>query len=95
MSESNLPKVVSRDEWLVARKELLISEKEAIRVSSVHRWDAKDGQEIADQNAGLLPESCAITTIVGFRLRPGAPLPLPCHCVCNPWISLASPSQKI
>lgn len=31
MSEMNLPEVVSRDEWLAARKELLVSEKEALR----------------------------------------------------------------
>ncbi|WP_433291687.1 DUF899 domain-containing protein [Actinoplanes sp. CA-030573] len=31
MSEMNLPEVVSRDEWLAARKELLASEKEALR----------------------------------------------------------------
>jgi predicted dithiol-disulfide oxidoreductase (DUF899 family) len=31
MSDNNLPEVVSRDEWLAARKELLISEKEAVR----------------------------------------------------------------
>jgi predicted dithiol-disulfide oxidoreductase (DUF899 family) len=31
MSENRLPKVVSRDEWLLARKELLVQEKEATR----------------------------------------------------------------
>ena len=31
MSDSNLPDVVSREEWLAARKELLIREKEAVR----------------------------------------------------------------
>ena len=31
MSEKNLPEVVSRDEWLAARKELLTAEKEATR----------------------------------------------------------------
>jgi predicted dithiol-disulfide oxidoreductase (DUF899 family) len=31
MSESNLPEIVLRDEWLAARKELLTSEKEALR----------------------------------------------------------------
>jgi predicted dithiol-disulfide oxidoreductase (DUF899 family) len=31
MTETNLPDVVSRDEWLAARKQLLVSEKEAVR----------------------------------------------------------------
>jgi predicted dithiol-disulfide oxidoreductase (DUF899 family) len=31
MTETELPEIVSRDEWLVARKELLASEKEAVR----------------------------------------------------------------
>jgi predicted dithiol-disulfide oxidoreductase (DUF899 family) len=31
MTETNLPEVVSREQWLVARKELLVSEKEAVR----------------------------------------------------------------
>ncbi|GIM91394.1 DUF899 domain-containing protein [Paractinoplanes toevensis] len=31
MTDNNLPEIVSRDEWLVARRELLVSEKEAVR----------------------------------------------------------------
>jgi predicted dithiol-disulfide oxidoreductase (DUF899 family) len=31
MTGNNLPKIVSRDEWLLARKELLVAEKEATR----------------------------------------------------------------
>ncbi|MEU4236334.1 DUF899 domain-containing protein [Actinoplanes sp. NPDC026619] len=31
MTETNLPEIVSREQWLVARKELLVSEKEAVR----------------------------------------------------------------
>jgi hypothetical protein len=31
MSENNLPEVVTREQWLAARKELLTSEKEAVR----------------------------------------------------------------
>ncbi|MFD0516981.1 DUF899 domain-containing protein [Paractinoplanes durhamensis] len=31
MTETNLPEIVTRDEWLAARKELLVSEKEAVR----------------------------------------------------------------
>ncbi|GAA0585940.1 DUF899 domain-containing protein [Paractinoplanes ferrugineus] len=31
MTQADLPEIVSRDEWLVARKELLASEKEAVR----------------------------------------------------------------
>ena len=31
MGETNRPDVVSRDAWLAARRDLLISEKEAVR----------------------------------------------------------------
>jgi len=60
MSESNLPDVVSREEWLAARKELLTSEKEAVRakdalntrrrllpmvrVEKEYRFEGADGQ---------------------------------------------------
>ena len=60
MTENNLPKIVSRAEWLVARKELLAAEKEAVRakdllnmrrrllpmvrVEKEYRFDGPDGQ---------------------------------------------------
>jgi predicted dithiol-disulfide oxidoreductase (DUF899 family) len=59
MDESGLPEVVSRDAWLAARRELLISEKEAVRakdalntrrrllpmvrVEKAYRFDGPDG----------------------------------------------------
>jgi predicted dithiol-disulfide oxidoreductase (DUF899 family) len=59
MSENNLPEIVTRDEWLAARKELLAAEKEAlrakdalnarrrrlpmVRVEKEYRFDGPDG----------------------------------------------------
>jgi predicted dithiol-disulfide oxidoreductase (DUF899 family) len=60
MCENNLPKVVSRDEWLVARRELLGGEKEAtrakdalntrrrllpmVKIEKDYRFDGPEGQ---------------------------------------------------
>jgi predicted dithiol-disulfide oxidoreductase (DUF899 family) len=60
MSESNRPSIVSRDEWLAARRELLTREKEAVqakdalntrrrllpmvKVTKEYRFDGPDGQ---------------------------------------------------
>jgi predicted dithiol-disulfide oxidoreductase (DUF899 family) len=59
MSESSRPETVSRDEWLAARRELLTSEKEAlrakdalntrrrllpmVRIEKEYRFDGPDG----------------------------------------------------
>ncbi|HEX8346888.1 MAG TPA: DUF899 family protein, partial [Actinoplanes sp.] len=60
MSENNRPTIVSRDAWLAARRDLLTSEKEAVRakdalntrrrllpmvkIEKEYRFDGPDGQ---------------------------------------------------